>query len=243
MATGGYGYGRKKTFKEKMVDLKGKAVGAFKKVAVVSLASAAFVGAPGYYNYGTTQETEVKVRQVLRDYKEWDSKENKAVYENYRVVTDKGTFRNENALLHLKFNNDQMYNDFEVGKTYRIKSYGHLPLGLVGSPNIVSMREVSEEELAERNRAREAALKKGQTEQPQQAGQQAGQTAGTPAQPAKPGQVAGTVLSGATTKVIITAEGYDVEMTVPAEAVQHIRVNKVSETQPVRIVQPPRAPG
>ncbi|HRI76117.1 MAG: hypothetical protein H3C49_00595 [Alphaproteobacteria bacterium] len=247
MATGGYGYGRKKTFKEKLGDMKGKAMSAFKRAAVITVASTTLIGGPAYYNYGTQQETEVKVRQVLRDFKEWDSEKGEGIYENSRVVTDKGTFRNEDALLHLKFNSSQMYQDFEVGKTYRIKTYGHLPFGLVGSPNIVSMREVPEEELLERARAREEALKKGQTPQGQQAQGQQGQPAANgnaaPAQPAKPGQMAGTVLSGATTKVIITAEGYDVEMTVPAEAVQHIRVNKVAETQPVRIVQPPRAPG
>jgi len=235
MATGGYGYGRKKTFKEKLADMRGKASRAFKKAAVITVASTALIGGPAYYNYGTTQETEVKVRQVQRDYKEWDQKEGRAIYENYRVVTDKGTFRNENATLHLKFNNEQMYQDFEVGKTYKVKSYGHLPFGLVGSPNIVSMRE----------RARQEAIKKGQQEnqqgQPPQNGAQPNNAA--PQQPAKPGVMAGTVLSGATTKVIISAEGYDVEMTVPAEAVQHIRVNKVAETQPVRIIQAPRPPG
>lgn len=239
MATGGYGYGRKKTFGQKLTDAKGKAVSAFKRAAVITLAAGAFVGAPGYYNYGTQQETEVKVRQVLRDFKEWDKEKGEAVYENSRIVTDKGTFRNEDALLHLKFNSDEMYNQFETGKTYKIKTYGHLPFGLVGSPNIVSMREVSEEELAERARAQQAAQKKGQTPagQPQQGAQPVQQGA------APAGQPAGTVLSGATTKVIISAEGYDVEMTVPAEAVNHIRVDKVSQTQPVRIVQPPRAPG
>ena len=239
MATGGYGYGRKKTFGQKLTDAKGKAVSAFKRAAVVTLAAGALVGGPGYYNYGTQQETEVKVRQVLRDFKEWDKEKGEAVYENSRVVTDKGTFRNEDALLHLKFNSDQMYNQFETGKTYKIKTYGHLPFGLVGSPNIVSMREVSEEELAERARAQQAAQKKGQVPagQPQQGGQPVQQGAAPTAQPA------GTVLSGATTKVIISAEGYDVEMTVPAEAVNHIRVDKVSQTQPVRIVQPPRPPG
>ncbi len=239
MATGGYGYGRKKTFGQKLTDAKGKAVSAFKRTAVITLAAGAFVGVPGYYNYGTQQETEVKVRQVLRDFKEWDKEKGEAVYENSRVVTDKGTFRNEDALLHLKFNSDQMYNQFESGKTYKIKTYGHLPFGLVGSPNIISMREVSEEELAERARAQQAAQKKGQMP----AGQQLAQPQQGAAPAAQPGAPAGTVLSGATTKVIISAEGYDVEMTVPAEAVNHIRVDKVSQTQPVRIVQPPRPPG
>lgn len=245
MATGGYGFGRKKTFKEKLVDLKGRAVAGFKKAAVITVASTALIGGPAYYNYGTTQETEVKVRQVQRDWKEWDSKENRAVYENYRIVTDKGTFRNENATLHLKFNQEEMHREIEVGKTYRIKSYGHLPFGLVGSPNIISAREVSAEELADRERARQEQIKQAQQEQQQQnqQGAQPNNGAATPQQGARPGVMAGTVLSGATTKVIITAEGYDVEMTVPAEAVQHIRVNKVAETQPVRIVQPPRAPG
>ncbi len=240
MATGGYGYGRKKTFGQKLTDAKGKAVSAFKRAAVLTLAAGALVGGPGYYNYGTQQETEVKVRQVLRDFKEWDQEKGEGVYENSRVVTDKGTFRNEDALLHLKFNSDQMYNQFETGKTYKIKTYGHLPFGLVGSPNIISMREVTEEELAERARAQQAAQKKaqapaGQPGQPQQVQQQ-----GT-AQPASP--AGGPALSGATTKVIISAEGYDVEMTVPTEAVNQIRVDKVTQAQPVRIVQPPRAPG
>lgn len=236
MATGGYGYGRKKTFAEKLKDAKGKAVSAFKRAAIVTVAAGAVVGGPGYYNYGTQQETEVQVRQVLRDFKEWDNDKGQAVYENSRVVTDKGTFRNEDALLHLKFNSDALYNQFEVGKTYKIKTYGNLPLGLVGSPNIISMREVSAEELAERERARQIALKKGDVP-PQQQQQQQGQ----PQQPAGNAQ-AGKAFSGATTKIIITAEGYDVEMTVPAEAVNHIRVEKVSPTQPVRIVQPPRPP-
>lgn len=236
MATGGYGYGRKKTFAEKMKDAKGKAVSAFKRAAIVTVAAGAVVGGPGYYNYGTQQETEVQVRQVLRDFKEWDNDKGEAVYVNSRVVTDKGTFRNEDALLHLKFNSNALYNQFEVGKTYKIKTYGNLPLGLVGSPNIISMREVTPEELAERERARQTALKKGDVpQQPQQQQGQPQQPAGTPAP-------AGRTLSGATSKIIITAEGYDVEMTVPAEAVNHIRVEKVSPTQPLRIVQPPRPP-
>lgn len=239
MATGGYGYGRKKTFGQKLTDAKGKAVSAFKRAAVITLAAGTMIGGPGYYNYGTQQETEVKVRQVLRDFKEWDQEKGEGVYENSRVVTDKGTFRNEDALLHLKFNSDEMYNQFEAGKTYKIKTYGHLPFGLVGSPNIISMREVTEEELAERARTQQAAQKKGLVPAGQQAQPQ--QQGAAPA--AQPGAPAGTVLSGATTKVIISAEGYDVEMTVPAEAVNHIRVDKVSQTQPMRIVQPPRPPG
>ena len=173
MATGGYGYGRKKTFGQKLTDAKGKAVSAFKRAAVITLAAGTMIGGPGYYNYGTQQETEVKVRQVLRDFKEWDQEKGEGVYENSRVVTDKGTFRNEDALLHLKFNSDQLYNQFETGKTYKIKTYGNLPFGLVGSPNIISMREVTEEELAERARAQQAAMKKGQLPagQPQQADQ------------------------------------------------------------------------
>jgi phage tail sheath protein FI len=231
---------KEQTFKEKLGTMKGNAVRAFKKAAAVTLIGGAVIGGPAYYNYGTIQEQEVTVRNIQKDYVGYDSKKYEVIYDNYRIVTDKGTFRNENSMLHAKFNADEVQNTAERGKIYRIKSYGHLPFGMVGSPNIISMQEVTPEEIAERNRAREEQLKQQQAEH--------GETVATPADnktpaattPAKPGQ---KVLSGATAKVIITAEGYDVELTVPAEVVNDIRVNKVTETQPVRIIQAPKPGG
>lgn len=226
------------TFKEKLGTMKGNAMRAFKKVAAVTLISGAVIGGPAYYNYGTVQEQEVTVRTIQRDYVGYDQQNYKSIYENYRIVTDKGTFRNEDAMLHMKFNSEQIQSTMERGKVYRVKSYGHLPFGLVGSPNIISMQEVTPEEIAERNREREE-------QRLQQEEERRATTVTTPenATPAAttPGQR--PALSGATTKVIITAEGYDIELTVPAEVVNDIRVNKVTETQPVRIIQPPRPGG
>jgi len=229
---------KEQTFKEKLGTMKGNAMRAFKKAAAVTLIGGAVIGGPAYYNYGTIQEQEVVVRTIQRDYVGYDKKTYESIYDNYRIVTDKGTFRNENSMLHAKFNAEQVHSTTERGKTYRIKSYGHLPFGMVGSPNIISMEEVTPEEIAERNRAREEMLKQQQAER----GEAAPADGKTPAAatPAQPGQ---KVLSGATSKVIITAEGYDVELTVPAEVVNDIRVNKVTETQPVRIIQAPKPGG
>lgn len=232
MATGGY-YGRKKTFKEKLTDMRGNAARAFKKAAAITLIGTAAIGAPGYYHYGTAQDHEVKVRQVDRDFVEWDNKAGKPVYENQRIVTDKGIFRNEDTMLHMKFNADQLQGQFEVGKTYRLSTYGNLPFGLASNPNIVSAREVTPEELAEREKEKQAQLKQNQQAQPGAVQPGAAPKPGTPG-------ASSPALSGATQKVIITAEGYDIQMTVPVEAVAHIRIDKVSETKPVHIVQPPR---
>jgi len=229
---------KEQTFKEKLGTMKGNAVRAFKKAAAVTLIGGAVIGGPAYYNYGTVQEQEVTIRTVQKDYVGYDSKKYEAIYDNYRIVTDKGTFRNENSMLHMKFNADQVQSTVEKDKIYRVKSYGHLPFGLVGSPNIIDMTEVTPEEIAERNRAREEMLKQQQEERRTvEPGDKATPAAATPAQPGQ------KVLSGATTKVIITAEGYDVELTVPAEVVNDIRVNKVTETQPVRIIQAPKPGG
>src|SRR5690606_34944833 len=124
-------------------DMKGSAVRAFKKAALVTVAAGALVGGPAYYNYGTIQEQEVTVRQVQRDYVGWDAEKYQSIYDNYRIVTDKGTLRNEDAMLHMKFNSDQLQETVQTGKIYRVKTYGNLPFGLVGSPNIISMQEVT----------------------------------------------------------------------------------------------------
>ncbi len=229
---------KEQTFREKLATMKGNAMRSFKKAAAITLIGGAVIGGPTYYNYGTIQEQEVTVRTTQKDYVSYDSEKYEAIYDNYRIVTDKGTFRNENSMLHAKFNAEQVQSTVERGKIYRIKSYGHLPFGMVGSPNIISMQEVTPEEIAERNREREAQLKQQQEER----GAVAPNNNTTPAAttPAQPGS---KVLSGATAKVIITAEGYDVELTVPAEVVNDIRVNKVTETQPVRIIQAPKPGG
>lgn len=229
---------KEQTFKEKLGTMKGNAMRAFKKAAAVTLIGGAVIGGPAYYNYGTIQEQEVTVRTIQKDYVGYDSEKYETIYDNYRIVTDKGTFRNENSLLHAKFNAEQVQSTTERGKIYRIKSYGHLPFGMVGSPNIISMEEVTPEEIADRNRAREEMLKQQEAERATVTpGGNAAPAATTPAQPGQ------KVLSGATAKVIITAEGYDVELTVPAEVVNDIRVNKVTETQPVRIIQAPKPGG
>ena len=228
---------KEQTFKEKLGTMKGNAARAFKKAAAVTLIGGAVIGGPAYYNYGTVQEQEVTVRTIQKDYVGYDNEKYETIYDNYRIVTDKGTFRNENSALHMKFNSDQVQGTTEKGKIYRIKSYGHLPFGLVGSPNIISMTEVTKEEIEQRNRDREEMLKQQQEEQAVTPGANATPAATTPAQPGQ------KTLSGATSKVIITAEGYDVELTVPVEVVNDIRVNKVTETQPVRIIHAPKPGG
>lgn len=228
---------KEQTFKEKLGTMKGNAARAFRKAVVIGALGGAAIGGPAYYNYGTVQEQEVTVRTIQKDYVGYDSEKYESIYDNYRIVTDKGTFRNENSTLHMKFNSDQVQSTAQRGKIYRIKSYGHLPFGLVGSPNIISMTEVTQEEIDQRNRDREEMAKQQQEERAVEQGNNATPAATTPAQPGQ------KTLSGATAKVIITAEGYDVELTVPAEVVNDIRVNKVTETQPVRIIQAPKPGG
>lgn len=195
------------------------------------------VGAPAYYHYGTVEEDEVKVTYVEKGpYKGYDSKTWTSIYEPGKsITTDKGTFNNENSLLHLKFNAPEIQNQFQSGKIYRIKSYGGV-LGL--DPKILSAREVTPEEIAERKKMAEEDKKRADQER---LAQQGGAAVVDPAVPVAPGQVtpAASGLSGATTKVIITAEGFDIQMTVPTEVVNKIRIDKVSETKPVHIVQPP----
>ena len=235
---------KEQTFREKLGTMRGNAMRAFKKAAAVTLISGAVIGGPAYYNYGTIQEQEVTVRTMQKDYVRYDSEESRIIYDNMRIVTDRGTFRNEDAMLHMKFNAEQIQSTTERGKIYRIKSYGHLPFGLVGSPNIISMQEVTADELAERERDRQEMIRVQEEERlknaPVVAPVAAVDANGQPA--AATGQTA-TALSGAMSKVVITAEGYDIQLTVPAEVVNSIRVDKVTETRPVHIIQAPRPPG
>jgi hypothetical protein len=231
------------TFREKLGTMRGNAMRAFKKAAAVTLIGGAVIGGPAYYNYGTIQEQEVTVRTMQKDYVRYDSEESRIIYDNMRIVTDRGTFRNEDAMLHMKFNAEQIQSTTERGKVYRIKSYGHLPFGLVGSPNIISMQEVTADELAERERERQETIRLQEEERLKNAPAVTPVAANANGQPVAATGPTAAALSGAMTKVVITAEGYDIQLTVPAEVVNSIRVDKVTETRPVHIIQAPRPPG
>lgn len=257
-------YGRKKTFKEKMADFKGK----LKRAFFLSATAGAVIGGPAYYHYGTIQEQEVRIKEVKSEWVEYDSKKGEAVYE-YKLVTDKGqVFANKNTKLHLKFNSkdiqDQLsegrnsyysyYEDEETkkqreandpkNKVYRIKYYGaRIDIPFIHTyPNVLSVQEVTKEELAARAKAQAEARRNQQQGQQGQQGQQpqAGQPQqqnGQPQQVAPSGALSGTMITFET-----VVDGQKIQMTVPIEAANKITVNKVTPLVPPA-PPAPRGPG
>lgn len=257
------------TFKEKMTHLRGKATKAF----LLSAVGIGAVAGPAYYNYGTIHEEEVKIREVRKEYVRYDSKKGESVYD-YKIVTDKGTIlANENSLLHWKFNSDDIqdmlsrdrnnnsYSYYETAaqrqareqaqaeaknKVYLISYYGaRLDLPLLHTfPNLLSIREITPDELAARAEARAAAdqaRQQARQEQMRQNGQDVvvpGQQAGQPVQPVQQAP-AGGALSGTMITFETVVGGQKIEMTVPIEAANKITVNKVTPLVP----QAPRPGG
>ncbi len=219
-----YSYGKKKSFGD-------KAKGALRRVFMIAAIGGAAIGGPAYYNYGTIHEQEVKIKDVKNDWVEWDSKAGEAIYD-HKIVTDKGmVLRNENTKLHLKFNSADMQDNFETGKTYRIKYYGariDIPF-LHTFPNVLTAVEVTPEEMAERAKAA-AAAKAAQAKaagQQQQAAQPTAPVVGTVTPPAA------AALSGTMITFETVSGGQKIEITAPIEAASKITINKVTPLVPV----------
>lgn len=214
-------YAPKRTLKQKFDAAAKTTKTKMKRALFATTALAALVGAPGYYTYGTVQEQEVKVHS-------WSYDRNPDTLQptNYVLNTNHGAFRNDKNLLWLKGEDDadRIYDYMDRGKTYRVKSYGNIPFLPFVKSNILSVVEVTPDELRERRRLaeEESKTRNGADSKGDDA---AAKTAG---------------LSGEFTRVVITAHGYDIEMTVPKEALEHVRIEKVEQTKPVHIVQQPR---
>lgn len=254
-------YGRKKTFKEKAGDFGSK----LKRAFIMATIGGAAIGGPAYYHYGTIHETEVKIKEVKSEYVRYD--EDKGAIYNYKIITDKGTvLANENTLLHLKFNSKDIQDMLSEGrdngyyysetpeekkqreanspanKVYAIRYYGsRIDVPFIHTfPNLLSVREVPQEELQARAKAaadarRAAQQGQGQTAQPvaQPNGQQQPVQGG--GQQAAVGALSGTMITFET-----VVDGQKISMTVPIEAANKITVNKV---QPLVPGATPKAPG
>jgi hypothetical protein len=212
---------------------------AFRKAAMVTLAAGAFIGAPGWYYYGTVQEQEVKINSITTKYKGWDDKTFQGIYE-YRIVTNKGAFKNEDTYTHLKFDSSDLQERLQQGQTYKIKSYGYrfsLPFSFEMYPNIVNATLVTEDEMKERQKAKDAADKQNTQKNPQQG------AASTPSAASSPQPQA--ALSGNMTTVEMIADGQRIQMTVPVEVIGKVTVHKVSPLQqaaptaPAPVAAPP----
>lgn len=256
-------YGRKKTFKEKAGDFGSK----LKRAFIMATIGGAAIGGPAYYHYGTIHEQEVKIKEVKQEYVRYD--EDKGAIYDYKIITDKGVvLANENTLLHLKFNSKDMQDMLSEGrdtyvpydespadkkareaaspanKTYKIRYYGsRIDVPFIHTfPNLLSVREVPQEELqarakaaADARRAAQQGQQGQQTAQPVQqpvAGQQPVQGGG---QQAAVGALSGTMITFET-----VVDGQKISMTVPIEAANKITVNKV---QPLVPSATPKAPG
>lgn len=248
------GYGKKKNFGE-------KAKGALRRVFILSTLGGVFVGGPLYYNYGTVHEAEFKVKEVKEQYKGYDQKKGQSIYET-RIITDKGlVLKNENTLLHAKFNSQDITDQLKEGrnsysyydyygnnnnrdnkkeepkaedKVWRIKYYGaRIDIPFIHTQqNILSIQEVTREELAARNKAAQEARQ--QQQQQEQAQPQQG-TVVQPGQTAPAGALSGTMITFET-----VVDGQKIQMTVPIEAANKITVNKVTPLVPQAA---PKGPG
>jgi hypothetical protein len=259
------GYGRKKTFKEKMANLRGT----LKRAFILTTLAGVTIGGPAYYHYGTVKEVEVKVKDVKSEWQYYDSKKGESVYE-YKIVTDRGqVLANKNTKLHFKFNSKDIQEQLNEGrssysyyspwgsddstksekpkgpeakdKIWHIKYYGariDIPF-IHTAPNILSVREVTQDELkarAEADAARRQANGQQQPGQPNNVQQPNGQQ--QPVQQVQPsGQLSGTMITFET-----VVDGQKIQMTVPIEAANKITVNKVTPLVPVAPVVP-KGPG
>lgn len=219
------------------------------RTAFMSVAALGAMGGVGYYNYGTVQEQEVKVRayDTHIEYEEGGAKKG-----YYTFETDKGIMIAEKSRLHLQSQEDadKIYQKISADKTYKIKTYG-VDIAGTWRPNILEAREVTEDEL----KARAADKLKRETEaKARAAGQpvvQPGQVAAPVAQAGQPvaAPVAGVLSGRVTTMDILTADGKNtVQITMPIEAAGKVVVGSVTPLQaaPVApaapVAVPPPAP-
>ena len=219
-------YGKKKSILKKANEV-------FRKAVATTLAAGVLIGLPGYYNYGTIKQADVKVTDF--DFGHWDDTGEKLIAD-YKFRTDKGTFADKDSWLHLKTSSktEEIWKKVDRNKTYRITYYG-VDFGPF-ERNILSAREVTEEEL----KTEAEAKKKMQTQAALQVKEGKASSAGQ--QPVT-GAVQGaqtSVLSGrVVTYDVVTADGRNsIQLTVPVEAVGKVTVNAVTPLQTAP--QPPR---
>lgn len=247
------GYG-KKTFKQKIGSAKQSLSAAFKKALLVTGLVVAPLGGAGWYQYGTVQEREVRITSVektITGYNQdwWGNIDfNNPTYEAsgyYR--TSGGRLKNENSALHLKFNSDEIGQQLQEGKIYRIRYYGrNVPLPKIGlTPNILSIDLVTEQELQAREAAKTRAAEAARVAQERQDREREAAAARTAAAPvaANNNQPAGTTstraLSGEVTTIEQVVNGYRVQFIVPIEAAGDVRVTTVRSLTVTTTPRPP----
>ena len=222
-------YGKKSGFSK----AKESVSNAFRKAVMVTLAAGTFIGAPGWYYYGSVEEKEVKVTSVESMNWRWDDRKNESAYD-YRVLTSGGTYQNSDTYTHLKFDSKELQEQLKQGQTYRIKSYGYrfsIPFGYDLRPNIINATLVTEEEIKERQRAKETALQQDArkaAQAQQSAADPAAGTAGTTAASGAQPQA----LSGNMVTIEMISDGQRIQMTLPVEVIGKVTVNKVSPLNP-----------
>lgn len=203
-----------------------KAKGAMRKV-FIGAAAAGVAAVPAYYQYGTIETETARVHYANTNYS-WDAKAGEYKTE-YVVRSSKGNFSNETSLLHAKFKGaaEEISGQLSSGKTYDITYYG-IDFGPF-ERNILSVREVTEQELQARAQQRGA--------NPAQAGAPSAQT--------QTGGAAAGALSGRMmTQDLVSSDGKtSVQVTVPVEAVGKVTVNSVTPIQPAAPAPAQRAPG
>jgi hypothetical protein len=123
-------------------------------------------------------------------------------------------------------------------KVWRIKYYGaRIDIPFIHTyPNVLSVEEVSRDELAARAKAQQQAQRdqNQQIKKDQQGAVQPGQQNGTVTTPAPAGALSGTMITFET-----VVNGQRIELTVPIEAAGKVTVNKVSPLVPPA----PKGPG
>ena len=85
-------------------------------VGVAALGLVAAFGASAIYTLGTKDTAEFTVKNKERVTQGQSSK--------YLVYTDKGVYENTDSLLNMKFNSSDVYNNLDVGKSYKCDVYG-----------------------------------------------------------------------------------------------------------------------
>jgi hypothetical protein len=207
MATKTYGNKKGKS-------VKGKLSSAFKK-AVLGTIFAVAAASPLAYHWGTVQTAEVKVTDVKSVYLGYDSEKHTSKYD-YTVVTDKGTFHNDNAgltVLNLKENSADIQGKLRTGNTYDIQYYGiSLPFTTMLAPNLLSARLLTEDELKARHDAAAA---------------NASPSPAASTQPAAGGGDTSTCLSGEVVTYNVVKNGYTIQITIPTEVVGQVSINTV----------------
>lgn len=232
------GYGKKSLW-QKFTEAAGRAT---RKVVGLSVLFGA-AAAPVYYQYGTVQEQDVKVHSYVQNTKY--NYETRRTEGSYLLKTDKGNFVIETSLPHLQDQDDVMnvWRPIYTGKTYHIKTYG-FHIGGNWQPNILEAREVTADELKEREKVRaEALAKEGKPAQPPAATVTTA-PAGTQQQPVVTTTQPVVVqqqqtFSGEVVTYPVVVGGYSVQLTIPVEAVGRITVNSVRPVVTAPVVNPP----